>query len=75
MANGWTPERRARQAERIKQWRPWNRSTGPKTTEGKGDRRATHTEEDIGASCVKWSRSLGIRLLREQREALRDIAE
>lgn len=35
MANGWTAERRARQAEAIRRWRPWERSTGPKTSEGK----------------------------------------
>jgi hypothetical protein len=35
MANGWTPERRARQAARIGNWKPWERSTGPRTAEGK----------------------------------------
>ena len=35
MGNGWTPERRARQAELIRTWRPWERSTGPRTPEGK----------------------------------------
>ena len=35
MANGWTPERRARQAELIRTWRPWERSTGPHTDAGK----------------------------------------
>ena len=35
MSNGWTPERRARQAELIKTWRPWERSTGPTTAAGK----------------------------------------
>lgn len=35
MSNGWTPERRARQAELIKSWRPWERSTGPVSPEGK----------------------------------------
>lgn len=35
MANGWTPERRAQQAELIRQWRPWEKSTGPRTAEGK----------------------------------------
>ena len=34
MANGWTPERRARQATLIRTWRPWERSTGPKTGAG-----------------------------------------
>ena len=33
--NGWTPERRKRQAESIKNWRPWDKATGPKTPEGK----------------------------------------
>jgi hypothetical protein len=34
-AVGWTPERRARQSAAIAAWRPWERSTGPKTLEGK----------------------------------------
>lgn len=33
--NGWTKERRERQAEAIRLWRPWERSTGPTTAEGK----------------------------------------
>ena len=35
MTNGWTSERRARQAKLIQQWRPWEKSTGPKTRAGK----------------------------------------
>jgi hypothetical protein len=35
MAKGWTPERRARQAEAIRVWRPWAHSTGPRTDAGK----------------------------------------
>jgi hypothetical protein len=35
MANGWTPERRARQAALIHTWKPWERSTGPRSAEGK----------------------------------------
>ena len=35
MCNGWTPERRARQAELIRSWRPWEWSTGPHSIEGK----------------------------------------
>lgn len=35
MASGWTAERRARQAELIRQWQPWKQSTGPKSPEGK----------------------------------------
>ena len=33
--NGWTPERRLRQAEAIKAWKPWEASTGPRSAEGK----------------------------------------
>ena len=36
MANGWTPKRRARQAELIRNWKPWEGSTGPKSGKGKG---------------------------------------
>ena len=31
----WTSEQRAAQAEAIKRWRPWERSTGPATDIGK----------------------------------------
>ncbi len=31
----WTLERRAKQAEAIRRWQPWNKSTGPRTPEGK----------------------------------------
>ncbi len=33
--NGWTQERRLKQSEAIKCWKPWEKSTGAKTTEGK----------------------------------------
>ena len=60
MANGWTQERRARQAERIRQWRPWEKSTGPRTEAGK---------ETVSQNAFKggtW------RLLRELSSALRE---
>ena len=34
-SNRWTPERRARQAALIRTWRPWEKSTGPRTDAGK----------------------------------------
>ncbi|MGE0109718.1 MAG: hypothetical protein AB7S81_08180 [Bdellovibrionales bacterium] len=33
--NGWTLERRKQQAEAIQRWQPWERSTGPRTAQGK----------------------------------------
>lgn len=35
MAGKWTSERRARAAQRIAEVRPWEKSTGPRTPEGK----------------------------------------
>jgi hypothetical protein len=35
MKSGWSPERKAKQRKAIYAWRPWERSTGPKTLEGK----------------------------------------
>jgi len=37
MANGWTPERRAAASGADPHWKPWARSTGPKTEEGKSN--------------------------------------
>ena len=34
-SSAWSPERRARQAAAIQRWRPWEKSTGPRTVEGK----------------------------------------
>lgn len=34
-SKGWSPARRAAQAEAIRRWRPWANSTGPKTAAGK----------------------------------------
>ena len=31
----WSTERRRKQAEMIRQWKPWEKSTGPRTAEGK----------------------------------------
>jgi len=35
MANAWTQERKAKQRTAIYRWRPWDKSTGPKTSAGK----------------------------------------
>jgi len=31
----WSPERKAKQSQAIRQWQPWTKSTGAKTTQGK----------------------------------------
>jgi hypothetical protein len=35
MATPWTADRKAKQAVLIRTWRPWERSTGPRTAAGR----------------------------------------
>ena len=35
--SGWTDERRAKQREAIQRWKPWEKSTGPRTPYGKAE--------------------------------------
>lgn len=66
----WTPERRARQAELIRTWQPWTRSTGPRTAEGKA--RASRNAWKGG--CWREMRELRRLLAAEIREA-RELAD
>ena len=56
-SKGWTQERRARQAELIRQWRPWEQSTGPVTADGK-------------ARSAANAKSLGVRAARREMQAV-----
>jgi len=68
MANGWTLERRQRQAALIRHWRPWEQSTGPRTEAGK----QASARRGYKGGTREMLRQLG-RALREQRQALRHI--
>ncbi len=72
MANGWTDERKARQAKAIKRWRPWEHSTGPRTAEGKA--RVSRNAYRGGArpTLRALARQLN-ELMRDQREVLGDL--
>lgn len=71
MANGWTPERKARMAELIRTWRPWEHSTGPRSAEGKA--RAARNADRGGrrTKLREMVRAVGD-LLRQQREMAAD---
>lgn len=56
MAKGWTLERRRRQAERIRTWKPWERSTGPRTLAGKARISLNAYDGERGRSCEPWPR-------------------
>ena len=74
MADGWTPERRARQAALIRTWRSWERSTGPRTPAGK----ATAANNADKGSASQLLRVLGAELrgvLRQQRELLDELQQ
>ena len=65
MANGWTPERRARQAELIRNWRPWEKGKGPKTKAGK----EIVSQNAFKGGSWKLKRDLS-KILRNQRRCL-----
>ena len=65
MANGWSAERRTRQSELIRRWKPWERSTGPKTPMGK----AKVCQNAFKGGWRQKLRELQ-RLLREQKQLL-----
>ncbi|MFJ7311469.1 hypothetical protein ACIQVE_01610 [Pseudomonas sp. NPDC098747] len=69
MSNGWTPERRARQAAMIQRWKPWQRSTGPKRDEGKA---VVSRNADQGG--MRFLLRSMARDLREQQKTHRELA-
>jgi hypothetical protein len=64
----WTPERRARQAALIRQWRPWERSSGPRTTVGK----TASSRNAYRGGIRPMLRELS-RMPRDQREAIEQV--
>jgi hypothetical protein len=70
--SGWTRARRARQAQAIRRWRPWEYALGPRTAEGKA--RAARNAYTGG----HWRRERELLkalnlALRQQREAQRRL--
>ena len=68
MANGWTPERRARQAQAIRAWRRRELSTGPRTPEGKARSQRNGGKPGTRALLREVSR-----LLRRQAKGLAEL--
>ncbi len=69
MARKWTAEQRAQQAEKIRQWQPWQHSTGAQTLAGKAI--ASHNAFKGGFRLQMKELS---QLLRHQRDALNEIS-
>ena len=63
----WTPEQRQRQRELIQRWKPWEKSTGAKTAEGK---------KRSSQNSLKTGNSLEIRdVIRQLNKLLKDQKE
>ena len=65
---GWSPERRAKQAELIRALKPWQKSTGPRTDEGRA--RASSNALKHGFRSRPF-----IERVREERRLIRDSAQ
>ncbi len=72
MAHGWTDERKARQANAIRRWKPWQRSTGPRTAEGKA-RVARNSYRGGARQTLRALAKVLNALMREQRAGLEDL--
>ena len=64
----WTKQEQQRQAELIKQWQPWQHSTGARTIEGK----AIASRNAFKGAIRQQMKALR-QLLRNQRSALKEI--
>jgi hypothetical protein len=71
MPRKWTPEQRARQAEKCRRDRPWDHATGPRTDAGKHIAARNATTHGLRAADTVELR----RLLALQRRFLKGILE
>lgn len=63
----WTPEQRQRQRELIHRWKPWEKSTGAKTQEGKAKSAKNASKGDTSLEIRKIFKVLNY-LLNEQKK-------
>ena len=70
--NGWTDERRKRQSQAIRRWKPWQQSTGAKTPEGKAVVAQNAFKGGIWAELMLLQREAKA-LLKEQRDFIGEI--
>lgn len=69
----WTPEARAKQSKRVREWAPWKESTGPVTLEGKAVSSRNRSPSDFVLLCgvfIRCDTKRGSKLIRELLGAL-----
>ena len=69
--NGWSVERRRKQAEAIQKWQPWRKSTGPKSRRGKSN--TARNAQKHGLRGQDWQDFL--HLLARQRLFVRNVLQ
>ena len=74
MANGWTEERKARQAKLIHTWKPW-KSAGVKTPEGKKRSRMKALKSGNYTTSAIAERKRINQVLREARDFIRQARQ
>lgn len=73
MPRRWTQEQRAEQAAKIRRWKPWERSTGPTTKDGKAAASQNAVKHGMrGAAWIEKRRQLAD-LLRDARAMLKSF--
>ena len=68
MANGWTQARRLKQGRLIQGWKPWERSTGAVTLEGKA--KSSRNAYKYGSTETKAMLRELKKLLREEKRLI-----
>lgn len=69
MTHGWTPERSQKQSERIRTWKPWEKSTGPKTEAGKAKASQNALKHGLRSGEMQELHNLLTQFQRTEREA------
>ena len=65
----WTPEQRQRQRKLIQRWKPWEKSTGAKTQEGKAKSSRNATKDGKSLEVRELIKAIN-NVLKEQRDLL-----
>ena len=65
----WTPEQRLRQSKAIRSWKPWERSTGAKTSHGKAISSKNATKAGDSVYVRELIKQMN-RILKEQKNAI-----
>ncbi len=74
MAHGWTSERKAKQAQLIHNWKPWEKSAGPRSAEGKAIVSGNANKGGAWRELRAMTKRLN-GLLRRQRNGLREMSD